>query len=125
LKKGNKILLWILIIGTIIAIFLDASDKVERELSFSFLTSLYINVLNTFFAFFLFDKAKEKENEKFLKLVFGGMAIRILIILSVFVAMFLLLNISKIMFILFFFIIYFIFLFWEIVYYKQSLEKNK
>lgn len=50
---------------------------------FAVLVSLALNIINSLAAFILINYAKDKEWNKFLKIIFGGMLIRMLFILSV------------------------------------------
>lgn len=121
----RKLLLLYLIFAVTTTLLLESFNIIEKEISLTLFIVIVANFINAYGAFATFDFSIELSNQKFLKYVLGGMAIRIAFILLVFLTVFLVLNISKIIFILFFFINYFIFLFWEIAYYKKKLEKKE
>ncbi len=101
----------------------------KYNLPFEFLTAaIYaalLNIINISTAIILFNIGSKKSNKKFLILNFGGMLIRLLLLLSSIIIFIKLLNVHTIGFISVFFVFYFIYLIFEINYFRINAAKNK
>jgi len=92
-----------------------------------FLSAIYagvINLINTFLVAFLFNHSYKSTHSVFMILNFGGLGIRLLLLLISFILIIKLLNIDKYGFIFIFFILYFVSLVLEVIFYSRNSEKN-
>lgn len=93
-----------------------------------FLSAIYagvINLVNTIIAALLFKHSYKSDHSSFMIFNFGGLGIRIILLLISFILIIKFLNIDKYGFIFIFFIFYFISLTIEVIFYSHSSKKNK
>jgi|GEM_PF-2739056 len=105
----------------VILLFLKNYINYLQTLSFAY--GLILNLINTFLAFYFFKKSIKTKNKQFLQLVFGGMVLRLFLILAMLVLIIISLKIDIYAFIFTFLIIYFISLSWEISIYLKETKK--
>lgn len=84
-----------------------------------------INLINSFTAIKIFELSINKEGSSFIFYNLGGLGVRLIIILIIFVLVIKFLNIDKYGFILTFFILYFILLFLEVIFYHKTVKNFK
>ena len=92
------------------------------------ISSIYaglINLINSYTAIRLFELSIKKEGSSFIFYNIGGLGIRLIIILIIFVLVIKFLNIDKYGFILTFFILYFVLLFLEVIFYHKTVKNFK
>lgn len=122
MSKTIKPVIVIFILGYGVITFLYLTNSItQSELTASIYAGL-LNLLNTFIAFFLFEKSKGKPNNLFLLSVLGGMGIRLVVILLAVIILIKFLNVDRYGFILVFFIFYFLLLSVEIMHFYSSMK---
>ena len=100
--------------------------RITETVSVDFLvSSIYaglLNLINTILAVVFFKKSYKSGSQKFMIYNLGGMGVRLMLLLVVFVIVIKFLNIDYYAFILVFFLFYFISLIFEVLFY---LKKSK
>jgi len=119
---AKKILYLYSIIYTIIAVLYFYNVVTELFL----ISSLYagiLNFINTFAAVKFFNKSYKSGTSTFMIYTLGGLGLRLMVLLIVFVLVIKFLDIDKYGFILVFFIFYFISLIIEVLFYLKKTKK--
>jgi len=119
-EKTVKTALIIFVIYILIAFALIYSGKIGMIES---VISFFLNLANTAFALYFYEKGKNRKNQIFLFYVLGGMGLRLLGIALAFIILVLFLNIDIYKFIFMFFFLYFCLLAAEILHYKTNVSK--
>lgn len=91
------------------------------------ISSIYaglLNLLNTFVAVQLFNYSYKSGNSSFMIYNLGGLVVRLMVLLTIFVLVIKFLNIDNYGFILVFFLFYFISLVFEVKFYLKKAKKT-
>ena len=120
----RKIIFFYVLTYTIL-FFLFYSDIITVNFLISSIYAGIINLLNSFTAIRIFELSIKKEGSSFIFYNLGGLGMRLIIILIIFVLVIKFLNIDKYGFILTFFIFYFVLLFLEVIFYHKTVKNFK
>ena len=113
-------------LGSFFFIYLLSNFEVlSQEFLFSALYAGAVTLFNSLLAAIIYSYSYKKGHSSFMIFNFGGLGIRLFILLISFILIIKLLNIDKYGFIFIFFIFYFVSLILEVMFYSQSSEKNK
>ncbi|MFH1040184.1 MAG: hypothetical protein V1773_03195 [bacterium] len=122
--KNNKFLLIFFSILVIVFVSLYSFNIISKAYFFVFVLVLSLNLINSTFALFLFNRSFKKGNQAFLINVLGGMGARMFFLLISIIIILKFLNIDKYQFIFTFFISYFFLLTYEIFYYTKKINNT-
>jgi hypothetical protein len=127
-KKVKKIYKQFILVYILVYSFIFLSYFLNA-LTYNSLSSTFpagvINLINSIAAIFAFQRGFHRSNNVFLLFIFGGMLIRLFIILILVFLTIKYLNIDKLGFIFTLFIIYFINLILEINYFRVRIAEKK
>ena len=112
-KIYKQIIMTVILIYTCLY-FLYLFNQISVEFLTASIYSGLLNLANAFAAIAIFNTAVKKNNKGFLILNFGGMTVRLLLLLVSIFIFFKLTSIDKYGFIILFFVFYFVFLIYEI-----------
>lgn len=119
-----KVLFLIYITAGIVCFSLTFFPSIKGQIIFSFFAALLINSLNLISAMLLFRYSMNKSTKIFLISNLGGMVLRMMLMLIIFIISLKTLNIDQYAFIFTFLVFYFISLFGEIIYFHKKQLKN-
>jgi hypothetical protein len=91
----------------------------------SIFLALFINMINLFIALLLYNFSKNKSNQSFLIINFGGMGVRVLFLLFAFTLSLIFLEIDKYAFIFIFLIFYSSSILFEVKHYNSKKDEKK
>ncbi len=125
MKQFYKQILFLYTISLIILVILLFLNIISLLFFTSSLLAAGLNLLNAFVAVKLFQISYKKGSSSFLIYNFGGLGIRLMGLLVVFLIIIKFLNIDKYAFIFIFFLFYFISLILEVFFYIKYKENSK
>lgn len=125
IKNPLKYISIFFLISILAALLLFYFDVISQLYFNSAMAAIGLNFINSFAAFWLFQKSYQKSNSNYMLANLGGMVARMLFLLAAVVVTIIFLNIEKIAFILLFFIFYFILLAVEVVFFVKKVEEKK
>ncbi len=123
MNSFNKTIIVIYILGYGLLTLLYYLEYFSQLFYISTLYAGILNLLNSYAAVKLFDLSYKSGSTKFLLYNLGGIGIRLMLLLIIFVIVIKFLNIDKYGFILVFFIFYFISLVLEVIFYLKTVKK--
>ncbi len=109
----------------IIILTLKYFEIINEVTLYSIIYAAILSVINSVVAIMLFSYSYKARHSVFMLFNFGGLGIRILILLFAIVLIIKFLNIDKYAFILVFFIFYFMSLLLEVLYFQRVATKKK
>ncbi|MBM4167065.1 MAG: hypothetical protein FJ218_09155 [Ignavibacteria bacterium] len=114
--------LLILVVSILFTVY-PLNDWTNERVSFAAQIGILIMSLNAMFGYWTIQKAYHKSNNIFLKYVFGGMFIRLLVLALFLLLLIKVFHIDILALITIMFLYYFVFMILEIIYVQKKLAK--
>lgn len=123
MNSFSKSIIYLYVIVYIILLSLRYADIISHLFFISAIYAGVLNLVNAFAAVQLFKISFKSGSSSFMIYNLGGLGIRLISLLVIFVLVIKLLNIDKYGFILVFFLFYFISLVFEVIFYLKTAKK--
>jgi hypothetical protein len=125
MRKILKTIIYIFFPPYVLTYVLKFMEIINIITELSIFLALFINMINLFIALLLYNFSKNKSNQSFLIINFGGMGVRVLFLLFAFTLSLIFLEIDKYAFIFIFLIFYSSSILFEVKHYNSKKDEKK